>query len=946
MSQFLQGFELWSETWLAGLWRASWHGAIAIAAVWAITRRSRFLSARVACWFWRLACVKLLVALFWVQPVWLRVLAAESAAPVVPEAVSLDVADPVAGQPRGQPVEQLNVGTPAMPKRSGSGPFWGRVLFLLWLAGGAVSLGGVARPWLSARSLVASAMPPVSDLTIEACRREAKRLGVRRLPRLLLSLQVDSPLLAGIWRPAIVLPARLEAFDAHELRLMLAHELAHHRRRDLAWNWLPTIARVIFFFHPLVWLLVRRWSESQEAACDELLIQKRLTYPVEFGHLLLKLAAREPLPTRSALTTACVLGAFHNLERRVTAMSCVRPYSLRRLVIAVSVVALIVVSGLIPWRLAPRTAVADEAEPAGTPAPAARSLDIVIAEHVILWDGRIRTWNEVVAELREIRQAKGEPIHPHFHFTNGAHSAGYFDTYKAKTWEVYRELFEPAGMSLASISPRAGPRYDAIRKAQDLIPDPATMRSGIVVEEGKPRAGVSVVLVPEAGVMPVMLKPDLTLRDALDEVWTVTGPDGRFTLPVPPAQAADDLAAEKTAEPGARPRPVVRYNREDDLAAEKKAERAYSLAAISRTGYGLASLPAEGKEATIELQPPAYVQLTPVEGEEQRIDLSLGGGLSDTSPGFSIYEIQLQDEPLLLRLPPGKTTVRRAFRHLDGGSRAYPAETVQLRPGASRKITLPNIVEEEAEQKWREGSLRAKSDAEVILDLSRVRTTAPGVFFLDAVADDQPAPVKQTKLTHSGSWTVTDPGKDCNVSLTGDKLSITVPATNHDLCPARGLNAPRVLRKVNGDFVVQVKLTADFKPGTTSTGIGQPFNGAGILLWHNEEDFVRVERNAFWIGETLYCYPPIMEYWHNGKYSGANNNLIQADYFKGRSTWLKATRQGTNVAVSISHDGKQWSDVKTFPVEMADELFVGVAALNTSDTPFTVDFEELTIESK
>jgi hypothetical protein len=61
-------------------------------------------------------------------------------------------------------------------------------------------------------------------------------------------------------------------------------------------------------------------------------------------------------------------------------------------------------------------------------------------------------------------------------------------------------------------------------------------------------------------------------------------------------------------------------------------------------------------------------------------------------------------------LPAGKITVQRAFLHDDGGSRDYPAETVRLGPGASRKITLPNIAEEEAERRWIEESLRPKRD--------------------------------------------------------------------------------------------------------------------------------------------------------------------------------------------------------------------------------------------
>jgi hypothetical protein len=316
------------------------------------------------------------------------------------------------------------------------------------------------------------------------------------------------------------------------------------------------------------------------------------------------------------------------------------------------------------------------------PAAAPRSLDIVIAQHVIVWDGRVRTWDEVVTELREIRKAQGKPIHPNLYFTNGAHSAGHWETYKAKAFEIYKELFEPAGVSFGSISPRAGPRYDVLRQAEDLIPDPKTLRSGVVVEQGQPKAGVLVVLVPEEGVMPVMLKPDLTLRDPHDEVWTVTRPDGRFTLPVQPAHAVDKLTEPPT----------------------------YALAALSPTGYRLTKIPVEGAKATIELLPLARVELTPVEGKQQRIDITLRGGLSDKSPGFSIYEIDLRDKPLSLPLPVGKVTIQRAFLHEDGGSRSYPAETVRIGPGESRKVILPNVTEEEAERKWIEESLRPKGD--------------------------------------------------------------------------------------------------------------------------------------------------------------------------------------------------------------------------------------------
>src|SRR5262245_35760962 len=74
MSDILQTLDSWSTAWAAGLWQASLEGGAAIAVVWIIARFCRFLSPRVICWMWRLACVKLLVSLISIQPISIAVL--------------------------------------------------------------------------------------------------------------------------------------------------------------------------------------------------------------------------------------------------------------------------------------------------------------------------------------------------------------------------------------------------------------------------------------------------------------------------------------------------------------------------------------------------------------------------------------------------------------------------------------------------------------------------------------------------------------------------------------------------------------------------------------------------------------------------------------------------------------------------------------------------------
>ena len=58
----------------ASLVRASWQGSLAILAAWLLLRCARRLPPRVACWLWRLADLKLVVALFWAAPVLLPLL--------------------------------------------------------------------------------------------------------------------------------------------------------------------------------------------------------------------------------------------------------------------------------------------------------------------------------------------------------------------------------------------------------------------------------------------------------------------------------------------------------------------------------------------------------------------------------------------------------------------------------------------------------------------------------------------------------------------------------------------------------------------------------------------------------------------------------------------------------------------------------------------------------
>lgn len=204
-------------------------------------------------------------------------------------------------------------------------------------------------------------------------------------------------------------------------------------------------------------------------------------------------------------------------------------------------------------------------------------------------------------------------------------------------------------------------------------------------------------------------------------------------------------------------------------------------------------------------------------------------------------------------------------------------------------------------------------------------------------------------LEIKGWGTVTDPDSDCTVTNAKGKLTIKVPGSLHDLYPhqkdeKKRLNAPRVLQEMKGDFVATVKVTADWKPGGALPGSSTvPYNGAGLLVWAKDDDFLRLERNVFVRNVSISYTTPFQI---QGGNQVNNATTTQDEFFKGKSTWLKVERLGEQLTTSISHDGKDWIETAALRAKYPETVRVGVEAVNSSDKEFVVEFTELKITPK
>ena len=195
-------------------------------------------------------------------------------------------------------------------------------LVWLWLLGTASVLGWtLVRTLRFHRSLVRASevAPPSVQRTAQEI---ARNLGLGAVPTVYATPAHVSPM---VWwaggKTRILLPSPLlAAMDGVELRCILAHELAHVRRRDHVVRWLEWLACAAFWWNPVAWWARRRLRASEELCCDALAISTIDGEPRLYaGALLRVIDSMSTAPAPGPLTFASTVdrcGRASQLERR------------------------------------------------------------------------------------------------------------------------------------------------------------------------------------------------------------------------------------------------------------------------------------------------------------------------------------------------------------------------------------------------------------------------------------------------------------------------------------------------------------------------------------------------------------------------------------------------------------------------------------------------------
>lgn len=190
-------------------------------------------------------------------------------------------------------------------------------LIVVWLTGGAiwllVAMGRLAR--------FHRALKHTTDCSEELrvlSNEIAARLGVSSHFRLRATDANLPPLVWPIGRPTIVISHQLlGALSRDETETLLAHELAHLRRRDHWLRWFELFVTAIYWWHPVVRWTRREIQKAEEQACDAWVVWAFPDSAKRYASALFKAAQMISEQRTYAPLIASRMSSSGNLKERI-----------------------------------------------------------------------------------------------------------------------------------------------------------------------------------------------------------------------------------------------------------------------------------------------------------------------------------------------------------------------------------------------------------------------------------------------------------------------------------------------------------------------------------------------------------------------------------------------------------------------------------------------------
>jgi uncharacterized protein (TIGR03435 family) len=223
-----------------------------------------------------------------------------------------------------------------------------------WIAGMVVGVLPVIVGFIRVRRLRRSSRAwEAGQRRVDAVQAEC---GSRRFVQVLLHDNLPGPMTCGAIRPVIILPTDACAWADGDLRRALVHELEHVRRLDWLTQCGARVVAAVYWWHPCVWILRRKFALEAERACDDAVLQQRsavsmASEDMAYADQLVDLARR--LSTRVADVHLAMASRGDLAARIVAVLDSRRPRGRagRSAVCAAALMSAVCVAAISPLRL-------------------------------------------------------------------------------------------------------------------------------------------------------------------------------------------------------------------------------------------------------------------------------------------------------------------------------------------------------------------------------------------------------------------------------------------------------------------------------------------------------------------------------------------------------------------------------------------------------------------
>jgi DNA-binding beta-propeller fold protein YncE len=245
-----------------------------------------------------------------------------------------------------------------------------------------------------------------------------------------------------------------------ELRMVLAHELAHIKRKDVLWMLILAITQAVYFFNPLVWIFTKQWHLSQEMACDAAVIEISESSTIMYAEILLKVAL-QPKKQRYGLAALGAAESYSLLKSRLLGLGHhgrIRPLLM---VVILLMIAVLCTATLIRWDIAEPVGLVDSWGSSGDgPEQMRAPIDIAVGP-----DGSVYLPDAYASNIKRFRSdggfikqwgSKGKRPGQFDSATGIAVDKKSGNVYVSDEFNGRVQIFSPAGNFIKQIAPKIG----------------------------------------------------------------------------------------------------------------------------------------------------------------------------------------------------------------------------------------------------------------------------------------------------------------------------------------------------------------------------------------------------------------------------------------------------------------------------------------------------------